>query len=346
MTQQGQGEDNGSPHRSSGILSQSYSRRIFGILLVVVVGALSLRAALVPDGFGVDGHYRVAAPGEAMAQEPVHQGKAVCGACHDDELAAHEKDVHINVQCEDCHGPGREHVRAREDDAPDDQGPMFRELEQANCLACHGRLMARPKLFPTIDVAQHFALVGVKDPATKCQECHSPHEPLFLERPVAEARIHPLIHACGDCHHDPVDQTKPLPEGHVVTFRCGDCHADVVASALTKPHAKLDCRVCHVFRKDSEFSGRIFKNANPQFCLMCHQDGPFKDGDAIPLLESFEKHREEMADSDEDKTKRCGDCHLSGAIHDVSGRQRSVVTPPARDGVAPSPDAPDGGQEP
>lgn len=329
------GGDHGSTHKGPGVLSQAYSRRIFGVLFIVVVAGLSVRAALVPEGFGVDGHYRVAAPSEAAAQEPVHQGKMVCGSCHDDELNAHEKDVHVSVQCEACHGPGREHVKAREGDAPDDQGRMFRELEQANCLACHRRLLARPNLFPTIDVDKHFALVGVKDPATKCQDCHSPHEPLFLERTVDEARIHPLIHPCSDCHHDAVDETAPLPAGHVVTFRCQDCHADVVASAKEKAHGKLDCRTCHIFRKDSEFSGRIFKNGNPRFCLMCHQNKPFKDGDRIPLLDSFEAHREEMADSDEDKTKRCADCHLSGAIHDVSGRKRSVVTPPQG---TPSPD--------
>jgi predicted CXXCH cytochrome family protein len=178
-----------------------------------------------------------------------------------------------------------------------------------------------------VDVAEHFALVGVTDKATRCQSCHNPHEPLFLDQPVSKARIHPLIHPCRDCHAERGIETKPLPDGHVVTFRCGDCHGDVVADAAGKAHGRLDCRTCHVFHKDSEFSGRILKNGNPRFCLMCHQDRPFVAGSRIPHIASLEAHVAEMASSDEDKAKRCADCHLDDAVHRRRAGAPNVVAP-------------------
>jgi len=312
----------------NGIFSQAYSRRLFFILAVLVVAGLSVRWALVPKSFGEKGHYRALAPLEEMARKPLLQGKKVCAKCHADEFTRHEKDIHVHVQCEDCHGDGSAHVKAREAGLDPEQAPMFRELQQANCLACHRRLAARPKLFPTIDVKEHFRKVRVKDPATRCQECHNPHEPLALDQRVSKARIHPLIHPCKDCHHEKDIAKKPLPEGHVVTFTCKDCHADIVADFSKKPHAQFDCRTCHLFHKDSEFSGRIFKNGNPKFCLMCHLDRPFKDGDRIPLLESFDAHLDDVAEDDGDRAKRCVDCHLDEMIHSVKGGIGGMVSTP------------------
>lgn len=321
------GSDTPVSEQPVGVLSQSYSRRLFGILAVLLVIGLGVRWLMVPASFGEVGHYRGLAPGEEAEREPVLQGKNVCAECHDDEFDKHEKDVHISVECEACHGPGRDHVRARRADAPESEAKMFRKLVQANCLACHRRLLARPKLFPTVDVKEHFALVGVKDPDTPCQACHSPHEPLYLEKKVAEARKHPLIHPCSDCHDDRAVEEKPLPEDHVVTFQCKDCHADVVADAKSKAHGDLDCRTCHVFRKDSEFSGRIMKNGNPRFCLMCHEQKPFKAGGHIPLLESFEAHLDDVAEDDADRSKRCADCHVDEMIHRVKGSATGNVVP-------------------
>lgn len=302
-----------------GPLSFAYSRRLFLLLGVAIVVALTVRALLVPEGFGKTGHYRADAPAEEAARAPVHQGAARCAECHDEQSTRHDKDVHVSVACENCHGAGDRHVAAQEGAGPADDDRMFRDLAPANCLACHARLVARPKLFPTIEVAAHYALVGVKDRDTRCQACHDPHEPLFLERRVSEARLHPLIHPCSDCHADPVEG-RALPDGHVATFQCGDCHAALQADFESKAHKDLDCRTCHPFRRDSDFSGRIFKNGNPRFCLMCHQDKPFKDAGRIPLLASAAAHIDEMASSDEERARRCADCHRQDHIHGLQQR--------------------------
>jgi nitrate reductase cytochrome c-type subunit len=311
----------------AGILSFAYSRRFFLLFVLVVLLGLGVRAALKPAGFGELGHFRTAAPEEEAQRTPKLQGKMACAECHDREFEAHEKDIHYSVECEVCHGPGDEHVKARTEGLPQDQGRMFRELAQANCLACHRRLQARPKLFPTIDVTEHFALVGVADHATRCQDCHSPHEPLFLESKVSTARLHPLIHQCADCHVEPAVRTKPLPENHVVVFQCKDCHADVVRDFQAKAHSDLDCGTCHLFHQDSEFSGRIFKNGNPRFCLMCHQEKPFRAEGRFPLVASLEAHLDDVAMDDADRRKRCVDCHGEEKIHFMGRHVDSGAAP-------------------
>ena len=314
-----------------GIFSFSYSRRFFLIFAVVVVAALTVRAFLVPAGFGELGHWRTAAPLEEAAREPTLQGKAVCGACHAKEFAAHEKDVHKPVQCENCHGAGQAHVDAREAKRPASEGVIFRELAQSDCLACHRRVQARSKLFPTIDVPSHFAKTGVSDLSTPCQSCHDPHEPMYLEHNAENARIHPLIHPCADCHTEVSVADKSLPEGHVVTFQCKDCHAALVADFETRPHKDIGCASCHPFHRSSEFSGQIYKNGSPRFCLMCHEKKSFKDGKQIPLLESFPAHLQSMG-MPYSASARCVDCHGESKIHVMKG---DVVTSTVDPGVMP-----------
>ncbi len=311
----------------AGIFSFAYSRRVFGLLVVALAVGAAVRAAAKPAGFGVRGHWRDAAPAEEAARTPLLQGKLTCADCHKPEFTGHEKDVHRSIQCEVCHGPGREHVKARKSDAPVDQERMFRELEPSNCLTCHSRLSARPSSHPTIDPVAHYEFRGVTDPKTPCQSCHSPHEPLYLETEVGKARPHPLVQQCRDCHRDPATQAKPVPEGHVAIFDCKDCHDDIAASFAQRPHAKeLQCRTCHKLHKETESSARMFKNGNPRFCLMCHEQKPFKGKGKIPLIAGFAQHVADMG-GPEDKDKRCVDCHFTEYIHERSTRRAHLVPP-------------------
>jgi len=323
-------DDSEANGKRPGFLSTAYSRRLFGLLFVALAVAFGVRAALKPATYGQYGSYRGAAIEDERSRTPALQGKATCAKCHASEFDKHDKDVHLNVECESCHGPGKAHVQAREAKAPATQGKLFTELGPDQCLRCHRKTAARPALHPTIDRTEHYAFRGVNDPATPCQSCHSPHEPLFLERKVTDARMHPLIHPCADCHLDRETLKKPLPAGHVVTFQCQDCHKEIAKDAATKKHTGVDCSTCHIFRKDSDFSGRIFKNGNPRFCLMCHEKKPFKTQGKIPLIEGFKQHVEEMAADESEKTKRCADCHLEEKIHGHQDALRAAaLQPPA-----------------
>lgn len=309
------------------LLSFSYARRLFGLLFVGLVVAGTAKTLATPAGFGVLGHYRVGAIAEERERAPLLTGKEVCASCHVVQATKHAKDVHATVQCEDCHGAGRIHAEAMKRGAPLTEGKIFRQLGQADCLTCHRQTEARPKMFPTVDLKQHFSFLSVSDPSTPCQSCHDPHEPIFLDRKVSEARMHPLIHPCADCHRDRKIVSRALPAEHVVTFQCKDCHAEIAADFKTKSHRFFECTVCHLFHKDSEYAGRIYKITDPRFCLLCHQTRRFVESREMPQIESEAAHLNQRAQSAADRSKRCTDCHQERRVH--ATKKKLAIAAPA-----------------
>ncbi len=280
--------------------SYRHSYRLFALVGLGLVVAVVVRGLLVPPSFGEQGHFRAAAVAEARAREPRHLGKARCATCHKKQAVLHEKDTHATVECENCHGAGREHVKSA--------GKVKLAVPRgaASCLACHQRLDARVSSFAQIDRAEHFRLVGVKDASTSCTTCHSPHEPLFLDRSLRESRLHPLIHRCRDCHAGPArDASLPRPANHPAIFECGYCHASIVKDFAARKHHRVGCTTCHLFIKESDYAGRIVRDADPRFCLLCHRGGSFRAEHAPPSVE-WPKHREEMGGEPD---QRCIDCH-------------------------------------
>ena len=298
--------------------------RIFGALALVLVIAFALQRGLRPDDFGEIDNYRAGSLDEILAQEPVHQGADVCAECHDDVVSLHDKDIHVHVQCEVCHTSGLRHVRHYldgDETVTEEQAAMPKEYTLEGCLFCHRKLVARPSTFPQVDPEEHYRFLKVVEPQTPCIECHSPHEPLYLLTQVSEARIHPIIHECGDCH-DPEPETGFREvDSHPTIFVCEDCHPAVAQDFSERQHSFLRCTACHLFHRENESAGRIFKNGNRRFCLLCHESEPFKDAAALPQVDS-DVHLSEMAEFLDrrpedlrDDPRACLACHYD-YIHD------------------------------
>jgi hypothetical protein len=275
--------------------------RIFVLVGVALAGAVVARTALVPKTFGEHGHYRFAAIEEAKQLPMHHAGAAVCADCHDDIVALHDKDAHTGVTCETCHGPGLAHVDAGGD------GAIRRPDGRDACLVCHRLMLARPGEFPQVTPAEHLQSVGVADLETPCITCHDPHEPLFMDRDVRTARLHPLIHRCRDCHAGRLDESLPRPAAHPAIFECNYCHPEVAADFAGLPHHEMRCTSCHLFFRESESAGRILRDADPRFCLLCHRAADYRAADAAPGI-AWPEHLDEMAGPDE-RDHRCVDCH-------------------------------------
>jgi len=272
--------------------------RVFSILILAIVVGFILQRLLRPASFGELGHFRASSLNEIIQLEQIHQGRESCRECHQDIIQVHEKDIHFAVQCEDCHGPGNLHVKYHrgENKAISQQlAAMPKEYTLEGCLFCHRKLSARPRTFAQIDPIEHYAFLKVTDRNIKCIECHSPHEPLFLLGKVKDARIHPMIYECVDCHDTEPEKDLSQVEDHPVVFVCRDCHPAIVKDFLQHEHSFLRCTACHLFHRENETSGRIFKNGNRRFCLLCHEAKPFKDKSKLPQI-VYSDHIAEMSE--------------------------------------------------
>ena len=304
--------------------STSHIWRIFTVLAVIAALGFLAHWLLRPKSFGALGHYRADSLTEIANSELVHQGGEVCGECHRRIHQVHKKDIHFRVQCEDCHGPGNVHVRYHRDKdnlISRDQAVMPKEYTLEGCLFCHRKLSARPRTFAQIDPVEHYEFLHVTDHETRCIECHSPHEPLFLLEEVSKARLHPVIQECEDCHDAPPQEDCKNVPGHPAIFVCRDCHPAVVKDFMKREHSFLRCTTCHLFYRASETSGRIFKNGNRLFCLLCHEAKPFKDKEKLPQI-VYADHLAKMAivmrrdpGALEQEPTMCLTCHFD-FIHD------------------------------
>lgn len=282
---------------------------VLSMLLAIYVGA---RSIYTPADFGKYGKYRAGALEEIAKRSPRFQGRDVCYDCHDDIIDLVEKDTHHSVNCGDCHGPAQKHVayqRGEDDDGiTEEEAVVEKNKDRSLCLYCHRRLRARPKSFPQIDLESHYEFIRIKDKNVDCVECHSPHEPIFLLTEFSSARLHPMIYECRHCH-DP-EPAKPIEEAenHPPVFLCSDCHVQLSEDFEKRPHSFVRCGTCHQFTRVSDTAGRIFKNGNLRFCLLCHEDKPFKDAEIVPLIR-WPGHLDEENVDEADRDKTCIDCH-------------------------------------
>ncbi|MBI4871640.1 MAG: hypothetical protein HY814_08730 [Candidatus Riflebacteria bacterium] len=318
---------------AAGAVYRGHVARLITVALIVLAGACGARSVLVPATYGQYGHWRGASAVAARrVYPPSYQGEAVCGTCHKAHADQKRKDLHGKVECETCHGRGDAHVAAQRakasapasgaTSAAAAKASLFVPHTKDPCLWCHRRLAARPSVFPQIDPREHYAGLGVKDPDLACSRCHNPHEPLFLDRPLHEARLHPVIQQCRDCHGTPPPAGKARPEDHPVVFECNHCHSEVAADHAKKDHAKLDCGKCHIFHRESAEAGRIVKSRDPRFCLLCHRKNDFRGPGAPPLI-AWPDHAEEMG-GERDEKQACVSCHLD-RLHGTTTELRAAA---------------------
>ncbi len=321
--------------------NNSHVKRVFALLIIAVMIGFGVRQLLLPDTFGTIGHYRADSLKDYLNLKQVYQSQETCAPCHD-IYDIHEKDVHYDVQCEDCHGPGNIHIAEIEtfleqnsqepaesgkyakeilDAVPEKLVQMPKEYTLEGCLYCHRKLESRPHDFAQVDPEEHYGFLHVIDDSIQCVECHDPHEPLFLLEPVSVARIHPTIYECDYCHKEHPEESYKDVENHPVIFECEDCHTAIVQDFKKREHASMRCTACHLYHRENEMSGRIYKNGNKQFCLLCHERKPFKDQDSLPQIDVAE-HLQEMpeatgkdAESIMNSKTSCLECHYI-FIHD------------------------------
>ncbi|MBI2288519.1 MAG: hypothetical protein HYU83_06075, partial [Chloroflexi bacterium] len=136
---------------------------VIALLLFIFVGlrVIPVPAALVNFGF----HQRNSEENRQLwASLPMQfASSSVCVNCHQNQYDMWQKGNHRTVNCENCHGPAREHLATG---VPPVVSHTTREL----CGTCHARLISRPSNFTQVNIAE----MGGQG---ECVTCHDPHEP-------------------------------------------------------------------------------------------------------------------------------------------------------------------------
>ena len=304
---------------------------VFSVIIIIIIIGIIIGRLLQPKSFGEHGHYRWDAVTELQTQKIVNQNINTCAECHNDIYQLHEKDAHFNVPCVDCHGAGNLHTAFYKgsDSAKNitkEQAFLEKEYKLEGCLFCHRKLKARPSDFPQINQEEHYKFLHVNDLKTKCVECHSPHQPVFMLTEVRKARLHPIVYRCTECHDKKPDKSFKEVSGHPTIFECKDCHSELVKSFNERPHHNyVECRTCHLYHKENENTGRIYKNGNAKFCLLCHEKKPFKDEKYPPKIE-WPTHIGSSDIITKRDEKICLTCH-SNQIHTMDVRIRENPHP-------------------
>ena len=130
-----------------------------------------------------------AAPAEKAQEPDPYVGNAMCVRCHQDLQDAFAAAPHgsgnapeiVEDGCQSCHGPGRAHVQAPNDDERTPSvGRMSFEEQNALCTRCHEGMPAFDRTHESIGAScsschvlhERRAGLGVQRWQPKCLSCH------------------------------------------------------------------------------------------------------------------------------------------------------------------------------
>ena len=138
------------------------------ILVILVAVFIIIRQIMVPETFGDNGHYRANSLIDNANKNIVFAGQEICIECHEDIGVLKEMDLHSNLSCELCHGPGMAHIENM------DSVKMILPEGRNFCGNCHQQHAARNNdAIIQIDLKEH-------NTEYNCTHCHNPHAPWEL----------------------------------------------------------------------------------------------------------------------------------------------------------------------
>jgi len=228
-------------------------RRLAVILLLLIILFSFARYYLIPEDFGVFGHFRASSVELTVNQPLRYAGQRVCRDCHEDVVDMKAAGGHDGVSCEICHGPGIEHVEGSGEELRIPEGRDF-------CLRCHEYLNSRPTGFPQVISRSH-------NPVIPCVDCHDPHDPVPPSEPSN----------CEACHAEIAHSKAGSKHAYVGCTRChqgGEAHmSDPRQVFAGKPIDRAFCGECHGLEADAGANiprVDIESHEENYLCWQCH----------------------------------------------------------------------------
>lgn len=139
-------------------------KRLIPLFALFILIFLIVRYLLLPDSFGQFGHYRGDALIDNQEKEIVYATDESCVDCHSDIAEMLEMDLHSELSCMGCHGPGLKHSLDPENEK------VEKHTDRKFCGSCHMEDPARPtNMVFQVNIHEHHM------ERTLCIDCHNPH---------------------------------------------------------------------------------------------------------------------------------------------------------------------------
>jgi len=236
-----------------------------------------------------------AAKPRGPAVAATYVGSAKCATCHSATVAEFKKTLMGKIgmtqkgkfECENCHGPGSEHVRLGggrgvggimgfgKDD------PRSVDERNALCLNCHQkgertywagsnhqtRGLACTNCHTIMKAVSRKHQLKKKIVAEVCYQCHKLKRAQMQyssHMPIRENKI-----TCTNCHNPHGSATEKLLRQASVNENCYTCHAEKRGPRLWE-HAPVreNCLNCH--RPHGSNYANLLRVARPRLCHECH----------------------------------------------------------------------------
>ncbi|MHC1763175.1 MAG: tetratricopeptide repeat protein [Verrucomicrobiia bacterium] len=199
------------------------------------------------------------------------------------------------INCETCHGPGGDHIRAAKATPPDKKltdlklivtGTFSRDQMNASCASCHAKLRPISRGFAPGELFyDHFDLAALED-----EDFYPDGRDLGENFTYTTWQMSPCVNSGQlDCTHCHTSSGRNRFPGEKANHACLPCHAERVANPEPHSHHKAGpdaptCVSCHMpitefaRMRRSDHSMRppmpasTLAHRSPNACNICHTD--------------------------------------------------------------------------